>query len=236
VNTTLLTPRRPQDFNNIAAEWSNSMLDRRQRFTFSPVYDINPFKSGNWALRNLVGNWNIGLTYTYESPEYATVQSGTDANLNGDTMSSRAIINPAGNATTGSSVTGYNAAGVAQALNSPTIVAYVANNSNARYIVAGIGALANGGRNTFPLDPINNLDASLRKRLAISERLKLEIGIEFFNLLNHSQYTGGYPNDVAQEPNTNRNFLIPGMSLFGQYQQFFPSNARTGQLLARFTF
>jgi len=133
-------------------------------------------------------------------------------------------------------VTGYNAAGVPQAGNSATIVAYVANNPNARYVVAGVGALSNGGRNTFPLDPINNLDASLRKRLAFSERLKLEIGIEFFNLLNHPQYTGGFPNDVSLEANTNRNFLIPNNALFGQYQQFFPSNARTGQLVARFTF
>jgi hypothetical protein len=102
--------------------------------------------------------------------------------------------------------------------------------------VAGAGALANGGRNTFPLDPINNFDASLRKRLAITERVKLEVGIEFFNLLNHPQFTGGYTNDIAQEKNTNRNFLIPSNASFGQYQQFFPSNSRYGQLLARFTF
>ncbi len=102
--------------------------------------------------------------------------------------------------------------------------------------MAGVGALANGGRNTFPLDPINNFDASLRKRLAITERVRLEIGIEFFNLLNHPQYTGGYPNDIDQEKNTNNNFLIPSKAAFGQYQQFFPSNSRYGQVLARIIF
>ena len=75
VNSTLLTPRRPQDFNNIAADWSSSLLDRRHRFTFSPVYDVTAFSSRGWAMRNLVGNWTLGLTYTYESPEYATVGS-----------------------------------------------------------------------------------------------------------------------------------------------------------------
>ncbi len=236
VNTTLLTPRRPQDFNNIAAEWANSMLDRRQRLTFSPVYDIVPFKTGSWALRNLVSNWTLSFTYTYESPEYATVQSGVDSNLNGDAFSDRAIVNPAGSANVGSGVTGINASGAPVAASSGAIVAYVANNPNARYIVAGLGALANGGRNTFPLAPIDNVDASLRKRLAITERVKLEIGIEFFNLLNHPQFTGGYINDIGQEQNSNRNFLIPSNSLFGQYQQFFPSNSRYGQVLARLTF
>jgi hypothetical protein len=236
VNSTLLTPRRPQDFNNIAADWATSMLDRRQRLTFSPVIDIDPFRSRSWMLRNLVGNWNAAFTYTYESPEYATVQSNVDSNLNTDTTGDRAIVNPAGVANVGSGVTGLNASGAAVAANSPSIVAYVANNPNARYIVAGVGALANGGRNTFPLDPINNFDVSLRKRLAITERIKIEVGVEFFNLLNHPQFTGGYTNDVTQEKNTNRNFLIPNNSLFGQYQQFFPSNSRYGQLLARITF
>jgi hypothetical protein len=99
-----------------------------------------------------------------------------------------------------------------------------------------VGALANGGRNTFPLDPINNFDASVRKRLAFRERVQLEIGVEFFNLLNHPQFTAGYPNDVLQQKNVNRNFLIPSNSSFGQYQQFFASNARYGQVLARITF
>ena len=91
------------------------MLDRRQRFTFSPVYDITPFRSGPWAMRNLVGNWNLAFTYTYECPEYATVVSNVDSNLNGDSVADRTIINPAGNVNVGSGVTGYNASGVAVA-------------------------------------------------------------------------------------------------------------------------
>lgn len=237
VNTTLLTPRRPQDFNSITSEWGTSMLDRRHRFTFSPVFDVNPFQARSWMLRNVVGNWNAALTYTYESPEYATVQSGVDSNLNGDSATDRAIVNPAGNPLVGSGVYGIDATGArVSSSKSPAIVAYVANDPDARYIVAGVGALASGGRNTFPLDPINNFDASLRKRLIFREWVHLEIGIEFFNLLNHPQFTAGIPDDVTQVRNTNRNFLIPSNSLFGHYQQFFSSNARYGQVLARITF
>ena len=46
----------------------------------------------------MVGNWNASGTYTYETPEYATVQSGIDSNLNNDSAGDRAIVNPAGSA------------------------------------------------------------------------------------------------------------------------------------------
>ena len=81
------------------------------RFTFTPIYDFKPFQNSKWVMKNLVGNWNISGTYTYQSPEYATVQSGVDSNLNGDRLD-RAIINPAGSDSVGSNVT-PNAAGQA---------------------------------------------------------------------------------------------------------------------------
>ncbi len=235
--STYLTPRRAQDFQDLRSEWSSSALDHRQRFTFTPIYDWRPFQQRGWLLKNVVGNWNISATYTYQSPELATVQSGLDSNLNNDSAGDRTIINPAGAAGVGSSVTGYDAAGNPQSAGSSSIVAYVANNSKARYIVAGSGALANGGRNTFPLRPTDNIDAALYKRFTLTERLHFTIGAQFFNLLNHAQYTGGYLSDVNSLGYTNsRNDLIPGNSLFGRFDQFYSSNSRTGQINARLDF
>jgi hypothetical protein len=116
------------------------------------------------------------------------------------------------------------------------VVAYVANNPNARYIAAGYGAYANGGRNTMPFAPINNLDASLRKVFNLTEQKRFEIGAQFYNLLNHPQFVPGYLNDIAPSPSTKRDFLTPGNPAFGQYQQFFASNSRYIQILARITF
>ena len=109
--STYLTPRRAQDFQDLKADWSASALDRRQRLTFTPIYEFRPFKNGNWLAKNVLGNWNISGTYTFESPEYATVQSNLDSNLNGDSAGDRSIINPAGLANVGTGVTGYNAQG-----------------------------------------------------------------------------------------------------------------------------
>ena len=240
--STILSPRRAQDFQNLRAEWASSALDRRHRFTVTPIYDFKPFQNGNWMMKNVVGNWNISGTYTFQSPEYATVQSGVDSNLNGDSAGDRAIINPAGASNLGSGVVGYNALG--QVSTGNDIVAYVAKNSGARYVVAGLGALSNGGRNTFPLGRTNNWDFSLTKRINITERFRFDIGAQAFNLFNHSQFVGGFLNDVTPffTNGISRNFLVPSSSDFGAYNQgtanvgFFPSNARQVQLVARFTF
>ena len=101
-HTTDLTPRRQQDFENLSADRSNSALDHRHRFTLALVYDEPFFKSGNAFTRNVLGNWEIAPIYTYQTGEWATAQSGVDANLNGDSAGDRTITNPAGKGVTGS--------------------------------------------------------------------------------------------------------------------------------------
>jgi hypothetical protein len=236
--STILSPRRAQDFQDLRSEWASSALDRRQRLTLTAIYYFRPFKSGNFLMKNVVGNWTASGTYTYQSPEYATIQSGVDSNLNGDSAGDRAILNPRGVWNQGGGVTPYNASGQVVAAGDPSIVAYVANNPNARYIHAGLGAYATAGRNTFPLAPTTNIDASLMKKLTFKERFNFEFGAQAFNLLNHPQFVGGFLSDVSpfSTAATSRNFLIPGNQFFGQYNQFFPSNARTLQLVGRIVF
>ncbi len=94
VNSTSFTPRRGQDFQNLTADWSDSALDHRHRFTISPVYDWRAFQHSNWLLKNVVSNWNLNGTYIYQTGEWATVQSGVDSNLNNDTAGDRSSSMP----------------------------------------------------------------------------------------------------------------------------------------------
>lgn len=240
VFSTELTPRRAQDFQNLATEKSSSLLDHRQRLTLTAIYDVPWFRSGthNWFMKNILSNWNVSGTYTYETPEYATVQSGLDSNLNGDSAGDRAVVNPAGQANAGSDVIALGKNGNVLTSGDPDTVAYVAVNPNARYVVAGPGAYATGGRNTLPMLPIDNIDAALIKRFNITERVRLQFGGQFYNLLNHPQYIPGYLSDVTSLNFTGegRNFLIPGNPSFDQLNQFFPSNARSIQVTAKITF
>jgi hypothetical protein len=253
--TTVLTPRRSQDFQNLRPERSSSALDRRHRLTLTALYDVPFFKSGhNWFVKNLVGNWEVAPIYTYESPEYATVQSTTtDANLNGDPAADRVMINPNGQGNTGSGIRAINAAGETIDINDPnldpkilnSVAAYVANDPTAKYVVAGPGTLATSGRNTLPLRPTNNIDLSLIKRFSITERVKFEVIGQFSNALNHPQYTGGYLNHVdGGNPNLVaivqsggvQNMLTPGTDNFNQPDKVFSSNPRTIVLAAKITF
>jgi hypothetical protein len=237
--TTSLTPRRPQDFQDVGADRSVSALSRTHRFTLAAVYDLPFFKSGNWLMKNVVGNWAFSPIYTYESPQWADVQSALDSNLNHDSAGDRAIINPGGVAGTGSDVTALtNTAG--------NVVAYLANNPSAQYIRAGAGALATNGRNTLATRPTNDWDIATYKDINVTERFKFRLGAQFANIFNHPQYIpGSNPgfglgvNDVNSFLTSGGgylNYLTPGNTNFNNPKSVFASNARTIAIIAKFTF
>jgi hypothetical protein len=232
VFSTVTTPRRPQDSQNVQADRANSALDHRQRLTALMIYDLPFFKTGNWVMKNIVGNWEIAPIYTYQTGTLFTVQSAIDSNMNGDSWPDRAYVNSNGTPGVGSSTTNL--------LNSSgQVVAFLAKNPNAMYIAAPKGSIPNSGRNTLHFNPINNVDFSILKRFNITERYKMEFSGRFSNLFNHPQYVGGYINDVAPIGFTGtlqRNFLVPNATVFDQVDQAYSSNPRTIQVSAKFTF
>jgi hypothetical protein len=63
LNSVVATPRRPQDYNNYAAERAYSALDRRHRFTYTAIYNTPWFSaSKNAILKNILGNWQVSGT------------------------------------------------------------------------------------------------------------------------------------------------------------------------------
>jgi len=242
--STLLSPRRPEDFQNMRAERSNSFLDRRHRFTYNWVYDLPWFRrSSNAFVRHTLGGYVFSGTYTYESPQFATVQSGLDSNLNGDVAGDRAIVNLNGAPNTGTAVYAIDrtgaivGSGLDGTLGDSTTVAYVAINPNAQYIQAGYGARTNSGRQTLATRPINNWDLQFKKEFIFTERYKFQLGVQMINAFNHPQYVPGYINIVKlHESRDTNNNLIPGNSLFNQPDMVYRSNARLLQLTARFQF
>jgi len=239
VASTFLTPRRAEDFFNLGNEKASSALDRRQRFTLSLLYDAPWFKgSSNWMMKNLVGNWEFAPIYTYESPELFTPQSGVDSNLNGDSAPDRTIINAAGVSGTASTVVGLSSTGAVLPNGNPNIVAYLAQNPNARYVQAGLGAFANAGRNTELSRPIDNIDFSLIKHFTVRERYKIELAGQAFNFFNHPQFL---PGGSINNANTANNFLgnvqayaTVSNPLFNNPTNTFSSNPRILEITAKF--
>ncbi|SPE32770.1 conserved exported hypothetical protein [Candidatus Sulfopaludibacter sp. SbA6] len=235
VFSTYTTPRRPQDFQNVRGDTSDSALDHRQRFSYQVLYDVPFLKhDSNWFKRNILGSWEIAPIYQYQIGTWVTVQSGVDSNMNGDSAGDRTIVNPSGNNSVGSGTTALtNSAGAT--------VAYLANNSNAGYVVAPKGAIATGGRNTMRVNPIDDVDMTIAKYIGVGkeDRYKLRFEGRFFNIFNHPQYVAGNISDVASVGFTGtavHNALIPNQTLFGQWSQVFSSNPRNIQLSLKFTF
>ena len=69
LDSTVLSPRRPQDFQDLRAEKASSLLDHRSRVILEMMYDVRPFRNRSWLLKNVVGNWEIVPTYTFQSGE-----------------------------------------------------------------------------------------------------------------------------------------------------------------------
>jgi hypothetical protein len=233
VFSTYTTPRRPQDIRNLSADRSSSALDHRHRLTFQLLYDTPWYKgSKSWLLKNVVGNWEFAPIYTYQTGNWFTVQSGIDSNLNGDSGGDRAFINAGGNPNIGSGTTPLkNSAG--------DTVGFLITNPAAGYVTTPKGGLSTAGRNTERLNPTNNVDATFAKSFNIKEGIKFQFAGRFFNLLNHSQYVGGFLNDVAPIGFTStavHNFTIPNTSVFHQPSQVFSSNPRSITLSAKVIF
>lgn len=237
--SSVTSPRRPQDFNNLSPEKADSALDHRQRFTTSWVYDTPWMKtSNNWFAKNLIGNWLLTGTYIAETGTWATPRSGIDSNLNGDNAGDRTVLNPSGIANVGSGVTPLCRTGANCAV-ANNAVAYVAVNPNARYIIAGAGVLPTAGRNTLRLPGINNFDLSLGKKFNVTESKFFEFRAEGYNAFNHPQYVPGFPNVANLRSRTTGgavSFLLPDNATFDRPDLAYQSNSRFMQLVARFVF
>ena len=107
----------------------------------------------------------------------------------------------------------------------------------------------NGGRSLLNLNPIDDIDLTVAKRFAVTERFHLELSLRAFNILNHPQYVGGYVNDVhpfgpggggyAQGSalgDLARSAITPNDTNFQKWNQAFSSNPRIVSVALKLTF
>lgn len=248
VFSTVLSPRRVQDFRNLRAEKADSALDHRHRFVLSSLYELPFFsRSSNRFVRSVFGGFSFAGTLSFESGEKAGIRSGVDANLNGDNAGDRTILNPGGQKGTGSLVYALDATGKrivnaqGQDVFNNTAVAYVAINPNAQYIQAQFGARTTAGRNTLQLPGINNLDFSIFKNFAFYENMKIQFRADMFNAFNHPQFVPGSVNGVEATSQTSAaatNLITVGRNntLFNRPDLVFTSHPRVIQLALRLNF
>lgn len=198
-------PRRPQDWRNLRNERSVSVLDVPQRFVMVGIWNLPWHNTGNGLNRQLLGGWSASFTYTASSGTPWTPLSLANSTGNGDSTVQRAIINPNGTSNSGTLVTPIkNSSGA--------IVAYLANNSAARFVQAQTGSFPTAGRNSLRAPGFNNTDFQIKKGFPFGEARNVEFAAQFFNLFNHAQFT--LANLLAVDPAQGQNYAYVGSNAF----------------------
>jgi len=268
--TSLLNPRRAQDTHHLSQDWASSDLDVRHKFALSLIYLVPEVKSDSPWVRSLVNGFQIGSVFLAQTGQPVTLQSGLDSNGNGDSAGDRVVLNPLGVGRTGSDVfavcelpggtTGLSNGGPG-AFNTPTGVAaggacfnpsdttgntlfpaigYTPVNPNARYLVAGPGALTTVGRNSLTTPGFGVLNMAVAKNFHFNEATYLQAKVDVFNILNHPSFALSNGNVFSTAgvttATTTQGFVLPTDPNFLRPSAFFSGGIRSMTLGLKLVF
>jgi hypothetical protein len=174
----------PENVNNLNAEKALSSYDHRHRFVCSFFYDL-PLGKGSGARRGkFLAGWQLGGVATVQSGAPFTANLGVDqANIGaGPAQRPDLIRNPNLNGN-----------------RNPSMWFDTSAFSLPRPFTFG-----SAGRNIVFSPGLGDLDFSLLKNTALTERARLEFRAEAFNAFNHPNFD--VPNRIAFSPNFGRIF------------------------------
>ncbi len=168
------------DRDNPRRDWGPSALNAASQASISGRYEL-PFGHGRHWLKNaggvegkLLGGWQLNEIATLLSGFPFTPVIGANRSGDGDTRKpDRPSLNPA--------------------FNGPVVLGQPGQWFNpAAFILPAFGTYGNLGRGVYSGPGLADLDVSLFKSTAVSERATLQFRAEFFNVLNHANF--GPPN------------------------------------------
>ena len=216
--------RQINPYNLDANNYSNSDSDARHNFTASYVWNP-PYKLGNRMLNEVVGGWGIAETFFYHSafPFSVITSEGQIGNYNGSFLADY-LGGGMGNCSTPGS--DYPAA-PNQCL------------KTSQFAAPGDGGqpgFGNVRRNAFRGPKYFNTDFTITKSFAITERARLQLGANMYNILNHPNFFSPFNNVAGGGFGT----LFPSASVppttpYGSYQGAGVSG-RLVQLQGKFIF
>ena len=173
---------QPQDSNSPNAEYGRSNFDIPQRFTWLFSYEL-PTISGGW--QKLKNGWGFDSTVTVQSGQPFTLNYNgeDDYSGGGDGYDRPDVVGPI--------VYNYNdprnfldlSAFAMPCTNNGTISGAAAD------CVPGTRHYGNLGRNSLQGPPFKQWDLAIYKTTKLTEKMNLQLRAEFFNLLNHPNFS-----------------------------------------------
>ncbi len=159
----------PQNSLTFAGERGPANFDARQRFTYNFVYDVPGAHTRHTAWRFLFDGLQIAGTGQFQTGPPFTVISLFDVNLDGN-LTDRL------NSVAGIAVTGDRRQPLRLTTNDPSSM------------LAPVGQDGRIGRNTFRAGNLLELDLSVNKTWALSERQSFSLRTDIFNFINRANF------------------------------------------------
>lgn len=252
--TSLLNPRRAQDTRNLSADWSKSDLYVRSKFALSWSYAVPKTHLASRFAKAILDGYNLGSVFLAQTGQPVTLQSGSDANRNGDSAGDRLLVNPFGTSLAGATTTllricapaGGGATTVASSCGANNTVGYLATDTatgggaSARFVVAGRGVRTTVGRNSWLTPGFNVLNLSVAKNTYFGEGKYLQVRADIFNILNHPNFalSNGNVFSVAgiTTATTTQGYVLPTDANFLKPDAFFSGGIRSITLVLKLVF
>ena len=181
---------------NLRANYGSADYDARHQLSASYIYEL-PFKSQNRGLNYLIGGWELSGTefwhtgFPFSFIDGATINSLAGQNLAGPSPATSAtiLLQPT------FSQRNFPNAG---ACTVNPCFGLVGTGSTAPFLLTTASNFTGTvGRNAFRGPGFLGGDMSLRKNFTLTERFRLQLGLNAYNWLNHANYGTPYPNTNA---------------------------------------
>ncbi|HKC62060.1 MAG TPA: hypothetical protein VKB86_00375, partial [Pyrinomonadaceae bacterium] len=179
-NQTSSVSTAPQDNNNIKAEYSRAVLDRRHVFSMNYIYELPFYRDQKGALGKILGGWQTsgiltyytGLPFTVSLSSYDPAGIGYIPSVH---AGGRPYILCDPNANAPHTVDQW-FNGSCFSLQQPTGATGQSN------------AVGNAPRGAVDGPPTKRVDVTMAKNLQLREGISLQLRIEAFNVLNHTNF------------------------------------------------
>jgi hypothetical protein len=216
---------------NLRSNYGAADYDARHQLTASYIYEL-PFKSTNRLLNYAIGGWQLsGTMFWHSAFPFSFIDGSTVGGLGSQNLSGAiALLQPQftqRNFPNAAACTVNACFGVPSEGINPTAPLLLSKATDFSGTV---------GRNAFRGPGFVGGDMSVRKNFSITERFKLQLGLNAYNWLNHANYGTPYPNTnfgsllgtvIAQQS--------PPTSPYGAFA-LAATDMRIAQLTAKVTF
>jgi Carboxypeptidase regulatory-like domain len=193
-NTRLTDP-----FSQTLRDYGASQYDARHRFVISYVYTFPSVQRvNNWALKRVLDGWRMAGATTFQTGFPLDVVDTSFLSLTCDAYSFEGVCPDIPNNIAPPQYYDPRTSSVVNSTQGGT----TANNhywfNPNTFSVEALGTFGNAGRNPLRGPRIANFDWALFKDVAITERTRIELRFEFYNLFNHTQFDpAGVTTDIA---------------------------------------